>query len=77
MDDHEGTIQIEFDNISMKLNLILTRFGVTFGTLRLDKPFLYTLLDFTPFWDYKPTDSIHADSPGVYTSEKKFKFEFN
>ena len=25
---------------------------------------------FTPFWDYKPTNAIHGDSPGVYTSEK-------
>ena len=25
---------------------------------------------FTPYWDYKPTNAIHADSPGVYTSDK-------
>ena len=25
---------------------------------------------FTPFWDYKPTNDIHADSPGVYTIDK-------
>ena len=25
---------------------------------------------FTPYWDYKPTDAVHLDSPGVYTSEK-------
>ena len=24
-----------------------------------------------PYWDYKPTNAIHADSPGVYTSAKK------
>ena len=27
-------------------------------------------LGFTPYWDYKPTNAIHADSPAVYTSEK-------
>ena len=32
--------------------------------------FFHTLLGFTPFWDYKPTNAIHADSPGVYTSDK-------
>ena len=32
--------------------------------------FLNTILGFTPFWDYKPTDASHADSPGVYTSDK-------
>ena len=44
---------------------------MTFGTLRCDeKSFLNTLLGFTPFWDYKPTNTIHADSPAVYTSDK-------
>ena len=32
--DHENTLQIEYDDISMKTKLILTRFGSTFGTLR-------------------------------------------
>ena len=27
-------------------------------------------MDFTPYWDLKPTNAIHADSPGIYTSEK-------
>ena len=50
----------------------MTRFGGTFGTLKCDeKSFFNTLLGFTPFWDYKPpTNAFHADSPGVYTSEK-------
>ena len=34
MSDHEGTLQIEKDDISMKTKLILKRFGGTFGTLR-------------------------------------------
>ena len=27
-------------------------------------------MGFTAYWDYKPTIAIHADSPGVYTSDK-------
>ena len=27
-------------------------------------------MGFEPDWDYKPTNAIHADSPGVYTSDK-------
>ena len=34
------------------------------------KSFLITLLGFTPYRDYKPTNAIHADSPRVYTSDK-------
>ena len=53
----------------MKTKLSLTRFGGTFGTLRFDEnSFLNTFLSFTSYWDYKPTNAIHADSPGVYTS---------
>ena len=37
MGDHEGTIQIEYDDISMKTKLILTPFGSTFGTLISDE----------------------------------------
>ena len=49
----------------------MTRFGSIFGTLGYDKKsFFHTLLGFTPYWDYKPTNAIHADSPGVYTSDK-------
>ena len=69
--DHEGTLQIEYDDINKKVKLILTRFGETFGTLRFDKKsFFHTLLGFTPYWDYKPTNDIHADAPGVYSSDK-------
>ena len=54
----------------MKTKLISKQFGWTFGTLRFDKnTFLKTLLSFTPYWDYKPTNAIHVDSPGVYTNE--------
>ena len=69
--DHEGTLQIEYDDLNKKVKLILTRFGETFGTLRFDKKsFFYTLLGFIPYWDYNPTNAIHADSPGVYSNDK-------
>ena len=68
---HERTLQIEYDDLDKKVKLILTRFGDTFETLRFDKKsFFHTLLGFTPYWDYKPTNVIHADAPGVYTSDK-------
>ena len=69
--DHEGTLKIEYDDLDKKVEIILTRFGESFGTLRFDeKSFFHTLLGFTPYWDYKPTNVIHADAPGVYTSDK-------
>ena len=34
------------------------------------KVFFHTLLKFTVYWDYKPTNTIHADSPAAYTSDK-------
>ena len=69
--DHEGTLQIKYDDVTMKTKLILARFGSTFGTLRFnEKSLFYTLLRFTRYWDYKPNNAIYADSPGVYTSDK-------
>ena len=35
--DHEGTLKIENDDITMETKIILTRFGSTFGALRYDK----------------------------------------
>ena len=36
-------------------------------------PFFFEiLLDFTPYWDHKPTNAINAYSAVVYTSEKIF-----
>ena len=55
----------------MKTKLIFIRFGGIFGTLTIDeRSFFITLLGFTPYWDYKPTNAIHADKPRVYSSEK-------
>ena len=60
--DHEGTLQIGYDDLNKKVKLDLTRFSGTFGTLRFDKKsFFHILFGFTPYWDYKP---------GVYTSDK-------
>ena len=67
----KGTLQSEYDDISMKTKISLTRFGETFGTLRFnDESFSNKLLGFPAFWDYKSTNAIHADSPGVYTTAK-------
>ena len=47
--DHEGTLNIEYDDVTMKINLILTRFGRKFGTLRIvERSFFNILLGFTP-----------------------------
>ena len=63
LDDHEGTLQIKYDDLNKKVQLILTRFDSSFGTLRFDeKSFFHILLGFNPYWDYKPTN--------VYTSNK-------
>ena len=71
LSDHEGTLQTEYHDLNRKTKLFLTHFGLTFGTLRFDnKSFFKTLLGFTPYWDYKPTNAIHAGSPGVYTDGK-------
>ena len=73
--DQDGTLQIEYIDISMKAELVLSRFGGTFGTLRFnEKSFYNTLLDFTPYWDYKRINAIHADNPGVHTSENFLNF---
>ena len=34
---HDGTLQIEYDDISMETKPILIPFGETFGTLRFDE----------------------------------------
>ena len=35
--DHEVTLRIDYDDISMKTKIILTHFGLTFGMLRFDE----------------------------------------
>ena len=61
------SIQVEYDDISMKTKFILKYIGerkmFVLGTLRFDeRSFFHTLLGFTPYWDYKPST--------VYTSGK-------
>ena len=52
MDDHEGNLKIEYDHITMKTKLIITRFGSTFGILGFnEKSFIHTSVKFTPYWD--------------------------
>ena len=72
---HEGTIQLDYDDISMRATIVLkfksekTMFAL--GTLRFDnQSFFHTLLGFSPYWDYKPNNSSHVLIPGVYPSDK-------
>ena len=66
MDDHENTLQMDYDEISMKTKLIWSRFGSTFETLRFDDNSFFKILSgLTSYWDYKPSIAVHADSPGV------------
>ena len=52
MGDLEGTLQIGYDDDTLKTKLILTRFGGTFVMLRFDKnSFFHTLLSFESIWD--------------------------
>ena len=67
---HSEILQIEYDDISMKTKIILKYIGgrkkFVLGTLRFDeRSFSHTLLGFTPYWDYKP-----SNSSGVYTSNE-------
>ena len=71
MVDIERTLKIEKDDISMKTKLILSPLGSPFETLSFVKTsFFPTLLKFEAYWACKLTNAIHADSPGVYTSDK-------
>ena len=72
---HEETIQLEYNDISMRTTIVLKfkneKKKFALGTLRFDKQsFFHTLLGFSPYWDYKPTNSNHVLVPGVYPSDK-------
>ena len=78
MGDYEGNLKTKNDVMGMKKKLILTRFRGNFGTSRFDgKSFFNTRPSFTPHWDYKPTNAIHALSTDVYTSEKNFQLKYS
>ena len=56
------TIVLKFKNEKTKFAL---------GTLRFDKQSsFHSLLGFSPYWDYKPSNSNHVLIPGVYPSHK-------
>ena len=72
---HEETIQLEYDDISMRATIILKfkneKMKFALGTLRFYKQsFFHTLLGFSPYWDYKPSISNHVLIPDVYPSDK-------
>ena len=54
----------------MKTKLNSKQFGGTFSTLKFDEKSFFTSVGLTPYWVYKATTAIHADSPGVYNSDK-------
>ena len=62
MKDYEGTLQIEYDDISLKTKIILIRSGGTLGTLEFDQRSFFYFLEFTSYWDCK--------LPHTYTCEK-------
>ena len=56
MGDHEGTLKIEYDDLTLETKLILTRFGGTFGTIIFIKKYFFkTLLGLIPYWDDSKT----------------------
>ena len=68
------SIKVEYDDISTKTKIILKYIGerkkFVLGTLRFDeRSFFHTLLGFTPYWDYKPSN--------VYTSDKILEFKYS
>ena len=72
---HQETIQLEYDDISMRTTIVLKfkneekKFAL--GKLRFVKQsFFHILLGFSPYWDYKPSNSNHVLIPGVYPSDK-------
>ena len=68
---HKGTLEIEYNDISIKTKLSLAHFGGTFGRLRVDEKSIFkSLMGFSPNWSCKLTNAIHAESPGVYSNEK-------
>ena len=34
-------------------------------------------MGFKPYWDYKPTNAIHAERPGVHTSDRTLNLSTN
>ena len=56
----------------MKTKLIVAHFRLTFRTLRFHKKILFkTLLGFTPYWDYKPTNPFTSEKYINLSTESK------
>ena len=71
MGDNDVTLKSENFDISMKTKLFLKRLGGNFGKSKIDeKSILKTLLSFTPYWNYKPTNANHARRPNAYGTDK-------
>ena len=69
--DHEGSVQLEYDDLSTETQIHLTRSGANFGFPRFEeKSFFNTFSSFLSKCYHKPTNAIHFDSPIVNTSEK-------
>ena len=72
---HEETIQLEYDDISMRTTIVLKfkneKMKFALGTMRFDEQsFFHTLIGFSPYWDYKPNNSSHVLISSVYPSDK-------
>ena len=72
---HEVTIELVYDDITKRVTIVLKfkdgKKKFALGTLRFDQQsFFHTLLGFSPYWDYKPNNSNHVLTPGVYPSDK-------
>ena len=60
--DLEGTLQIDYDETSMKIKIVLTRFRGNLGAPSFDEnSFFNTLLGDAQYCDYKLTDASHWD----------------
>ena len=72
MTDHEGTLQNDYDDYSMKTKLILECFGRVFGTLMSDEKSFFNI-----YWDFYRIGFISLKMqcmliPQVYTLMIKF-----
>ena len=64
---NKGTLRIEYDDVSMKTKLFLS----AFVKLRFNGRSVLTILsEFTIYWVYKPTQTVHVGKAGIYTYGK-------
>ena len=77
MGDHEGTLQIESDDVSMKTKLLLTHFGGTSGTRRINEKPLKILYQVSRHIGIKNLLMPFMLIGQVYNLVKKCKLEKN